>query len=256
MDAILTQSLAGGGPLPERSGQPRKSDPWDSGMWAYHREDHLGDPSDWVFDPRIVVLAPASAEDAMHVPFLVDATALAEPVTRMVVTIDYSPIPKVLTFYPGRAAPLLGFGVKYEVGSVLRASCEHASGQWSCGGANVDALGGGCSAPAAAHARPDWQVGFGEMRGRLWPETCRARIWLRHPQDTGLADGIPAHHLTELTLQDPFGDVICRLDMHESVEENPALTFLLPSELAAGPVSVAARDNMGNVFRGRLEAGA
>ncbi|MDQ1901495.1 hypothetical protein RAH32_13675 [Paracoccus sp. WLY502] len=62
---------------------------------------------------KATALAPelvAAGEDARHVPVLADATGLG-PVDRMVVTIDYSPFPLALVFHPGRALPLLGFGV-------------------------------------------------------------------------------------------------------------------------------------------------
>lgn len=259
MGAALTHLLPGGGTGPggARAAQgDAQADPWQSGIWPLHRARHLGDPQDWRHDPALLVLAPEAAEDPRHVPVLVDATEVAGGVARLVVTVDYSPIPEVLSFFPGRALPLIGFGVKYETASALRASAERASGGWSIGGAYVDALGGGCTAPSASLSRPDWQTGFGEMRGRLWPGTGRLRIWLRHPQDTGLAPGVPAHHLTELRLDDERGEGIARLELHQPVEENPAFTFLLPLALAAAPVAVRARDNMGNVFSGLVEPGA
>lgn len=231
-------------------------DPFDSGMWPLHRAEFLGDPQDWRNDPAVAVLAPAAAEDSGHVPFVIDATAVTTPVGRIVVTIDYSPFPKAIVFHPGRALPFLGFAVKYETGGALRASAETAPGRWLVGAAYVNALGGGCSAPSAAHARPDWQQGFGELRARLWSDTGRLRLNIRHPQDTGLADGIPAHHLTELALLDGAGSEIARLELHEPLEENPALTFVLPPDLARGPVVIRARDNLGNRIEGRVEGGA
>lgn len=33
-------------------------DPFDSGMWPDHREEFLGNPTDWRNDPAMVVLAP------------------------------------------------------------------------------------------------------------------------------------------------------------------------------------------------------
>ncbi len=257
MGALLTHRLPGGDrPLLRGVTGPAAvgGDPFDSGMWPQHRAEFLGDPTDWANDPGMVVLAPKAAEDSRHVPVLLDATALGTDPLRVVVTIDYSPFPGALVFYPGRALPLLGFGVKYEVGGALRASAEIAPSVWKVGAAYVSALGGGCSAPAATHARPDWQDGFGQIRARIWPEAGRLRINLRHPQDTGLADGIPAHHLTALVLSDAAGAEIARLELHEPVEENPSFTFALPPELAAAPVLIAARDNQGNRFHGRVAA--
>ncbi|MFN3209344.1 MAG: quinoprotein dehydrogenase-associated SoxYZ-like carrier [Roseovarius sp.] len=256
MSALLSHLLPGGpisGAVPTaRAGD--RSDPFDSGMWPLHREEYLGGPRDWQQDANVLTLAPGAAEDAAHVPLIVDATGIEGQVRRIVVTIDYSPIPLVLTFHPGRALPLLGFGVKYETGSALRASVEREDGSWAMGAAYVAAMGGGCTAPAAAHARPDWQERLGEIRARLWPDTGRLRVSLRHPMDTGLAPGIAAHHLTELDLASGDGATIARLELHEPVEENPALTFLLPAALARQPVTIKARDNLGYRFEGRVEA--
>lgn len=147
MSALLVHLLQGGRAptVPARAeGTDPQADPFGSGAWSFHRAEYLGDPADWGEDPRLVVLAPASAEDPRRVPILVDATGLGAPVVRIVVTIDYSPIPLALTYRPGPGAlPLLGFGVKYEIASALRASAELAGeaggARWATGGAFVDA---------------------------------------------------------------------------------------------------------------------
>ena len=75
-------------------------DPMQSGMWAYHQKELLGDPDAIAFDDRVKLSAPASAEDTVNVPLLVDATAL-ENVEEIVVSADYGPIPHILTYRPG-----------------------------------------------------------------------------------------------------------------------------------------------------------
>lgn len=126
--ALLTDRLPGAASPPLLTGRTGPAavggDAFDSGMWPSHRQEFLGDPAAWRNDPAVAVLAPRAAEDSRHVPFLIDATAVAQPIRRIVVTIDYSPFPKAIVFRPGRALPLLGFGVKYEVGGALRASAE------------------------------------------------------------------------------------------------------------------------------------
>lgn len=250
MSRLLTHLLPGGGTV-QAGAAPAQADPFESGMWPLHRADFLDDPENWRNDAGVVVLGPEAAEDAMHVPFTLDATALKD-VARIVVTIDYSPIPQALTFWPGRALALLGFAVKYESGSPLRASVALDDGSWRMGAHFVSAMGGGCTAPAATHGRQDWQEGFGEIRARFWGDSGRLRVWLRHPQDTGLAPGIAAHHLTEMVLSDDSGE-ITRIDLHEPIEENPALTFLLPPDIT-GPVTIRARDNIGYDFTGEVAA--
>ena len=86
-------------------------DPYRSGMWDYQQVNILGDPKVIRFDDRIVVRAPRSAEDAFEVPVLVDATAVPD-VEKIVLSVDYGPIPKILTFYPGKAEAKLSFRFK------------------------------------------------------------------------------------------------------------------------------------------------
>lgn len=254
MSALISNLLPGGNAgliRPATGDAATGGDPFDSGMWPVHRAEYLGTDAAWQQDPAMVVLAPHSAENSSHVPFLIDATALPGPVEQIVVTVDYSPFAHALTFRPGRARPFLGFGVKYEVAGALRASAKVGE-KWHVGAAWVSALGGGCSAPAAVHARPDWQQGFGQMLGQLWSGIGRLVVSIRHPQDTGLADGIPAHHLTELALFEASGAEIASLDLFEPLEENPALTFALPPDLARQPITIRARDNLGDSFTGTV----
>ena len=90
----------------------------------------------------------------------------------------------------------------------------------------------------------------------LSPFDKAAAMIMKQLKDTGLADGIPAHHLTELALLDATGAEIAGLELHEPLEENPTLTFQLPPDLARGPVEIRARDNLGYEFSGRVEGRA
>lgn len=255
MAALIADLLPGGDAALIRPRLGRDAvggDDFAEGMWPIHLAEILRDPLDWINDPAMVVLAPRAAEDSGHVPFVIDATGLAAPPETIIVTIDYSPFPHAMTFRPVRALPFLGFGVKYEVAGALRASARIGP-RWHVGAAWVSALGGGCSAPATVHAKPDWQAGFGEMRARLWPHSGRLQVNIRHPQDTGLALDIPAHHLTELELFDSEGGVIAALELFEPLEENPTLTFILPPDLAARPVTIRARDNLADRFTATVQ---
>lgn len=203
-------------------------DPFDSGMWDFHREEHLGDPADWAFDPSVRLISPGEADDARHLPLMLDVTALGE-VERVVVTADYSPFPWVFTFTPGRAVARLGFGMKIEEATAVRISAERPDASWRVGGAFIRAAGGGCGVPARAHERPDWQATLGQTRARLWPDG-RLRLRITHPMDTGLADGVPEFFLTEIKIDDLGGEQIAALEIGVPLEENPSLAFDLPLE--------------------------
>ena len=228
-------------------------DPLQSVQWASYYERHFSE-GPVVFDERVRVLAPATAEDSMRVPVTVDARAL-DHVEEILVIADYNPIPVVLRFYPRRARPYIAFQVKLQQASPLRAAVRTTDGTWHLGGTWIDAAGGGCTLPSLASGSLDWAARLGEVYGRLWPPNDggqRLRLRLMHPMDTGLADGIPAFYIDDLRLLDGAGGLHLQLLPFEPLSENPVFGF----ELGAGvdsAVELQARDNNGNRIRARLE---
>lgn len=231
------------------------ADPYKTGMWSYHQVKLLGDPENIRFDDRVVVHAPQSAEDSAQVPVLVDATALPD-VKRMVLLVDYGPIPKILTYWPGAAEAKLSFRFKIDQSTPIRAAVETHAGTWHVGHSAIDAAGGGCTAPALAYASDDWEEHLGEVNGQVWPDRGRVRVVVDHPMDTGLADGIPLFIIENLHLDDAAGQSLARVELYEPVSEDPAFTFYFAGEVLDQHVRVHGRDNNGNkidaVLRSRL----
>ena len=85
-----------------------------------------------VFDDRVRVIAPDSAEDSLAVPVFVDASGLpnADAIEKIVVFADFNPIPKVLEFYPKKTAPKIGFRFKIQQASPIRAAVLDREGTW------------------------------------------------------------------------------------------------------------------------------
>lgn len=234
--------------------QTKIEDPLKSGMWDYHQVGLLGDPAAIRFDDRVRVMAPAAAEDSLNVPLLIDASEI-ENVRRIVISADYSPIPHILTYYPEQAQAKIALRFKIDQATAIRASVETHDGQWLVGSTYIDAAGGGCTAPAHAYANADWEERLGEIHGRIWAETGRARIVLDHPMDTGLADGIPVFIVEELTFENDEGLLMSRLELHEPVNEDPAFSLYFEPGTLGGLLHVAGRDNNGNRFKGVLSEG-
>lgn len=245
--AATAPATAGDGP------QTPLDDPYRTGMWSYHQETLLGDPADIRFDDRVVVRAPKSAEDAFEVPVSIDATAI-EDVERIVVTVDYGPIPKILTYYPRHAAPKISFRFKIDQATPVRASVRTKSGAWHVGGAYIHAHGGGCTMPAQAYANADWEEHLGEVRARSWPDSGRLRMIVDHPMDTGLADGIPVFIIEDLEVQDERGETLAALELYEPIDEDPALTLHFDPSLMSEPLRIVGRDNNGNEIDAVLPA--
>lgn len=251
--ALVLAGIGGGAGALDAPRTPLE-DPMQSGMWDYHQTELLGDPLDIRFDDAVVIHAPATAEDSLNVPLLVDATAIAN-VKRIVISADYAPIPHILTYYPEQAQAKLGLRFKIDQGTAIRASVETWDGAWHVGSVEIDAAGGGCTLPAVAYADANWEDHLGEIHGRLWSASGRARVIVDHPMDTGLADGIPVFILEDLSLQGEDGALLARVELHEPVNEDPAFTFYFPPRTLPPAVTVTGRDNNGNRIRGLLANG-
>lgn len=229
-------------------------DPMKSGMWDYHQKALLGDPETIRFDSRVQVVGPDTAEDSLNVPLLVDARGIAD-VERIVISADYGPIPHILTYFPGQAEPRIALRFKIDQATAIRASVRTTDGAWHVGSTYIDAAGGGCTAPAHAYASDDWEEKLGEVHGQIFAASGRARLIVDHPMDTGLADGIPVFVIQTLTLADPAGAELARIELHEPVNEDPAFTFYFDPARLPQALHVAGRDNNGNRIEGVLSRG-
>lgn len=239
-------------PLLAVAGDPLGSPSWEDMRKAFFPQQEV------VFDDRVKVTAPLTAENPMHVPVAVDASAL-EGVREVVVFADLNPIVKVLTFEPGRADASLAFRVKLQQSTPVRAAARTADGVWHVGGLWVNTTGGGCTLPSTGSASPEWQKRLNEVSGRIWSGSQdnpggRVRIRLIHPMDTGLAAGIPAFFIQDLEVSDPSGARLMHIHAFEPVSENPLFTLDLPPNLGdLSRVKVTGVDNNGNRIQAWVE---
>ena len=229
------------------------ADPLNSGNWEWVR-DYLFEDAETVFDDRVKVQAPAFAEDAMNVPFVVDARALPD-VERIVVFADSNPILRVLTYEPVKAEPFITAALKMQQGGPVRAAALTSDGVWHIGGVFVDAAGGGCTIPASVHAEENWMDHLGELHARSWMQSDgsqRATLRAYHPMDTGLADGIPAFFIEKLDLKDADGDLLARIEPAEPVAQHPRISVLVKPEANSESLTIEGRDTEANLIEGEI----
>jgi sulfur-oxidizing protein SoxY len=225
-------------------------DPLRSVMWDDMRAVILGGGA-VVFDQRVRVTAPANAEDALNVPVMVDASGLdaEDEVEEIVVFADMNPIPRILNYRPAGAKPLIGFRLKLQQATPIRAAARTRDGVWHVGGVFVDAAGGGCTSPALAHGDPQWERHLGEVQARAWAPAAdggvRVRFRVRHPMDTGLAPGIPAYYLESLAIRDGDARDLGQIDLFEPVSENPVFTLEVSPSAGSRSLRLTGRDNNG-----------
>jgi len=226
---------------------PLKSPAWGTIYQRYFKDQRV------VFDDRVKVVAPASAEDPLDVPVQVSAEGLAG-IEEIVVVADLNPIQKIIGYEPIRALPSLAFRFKVEQSTPIRAAMRTRDGVWHLGGVWLSAAGGGCTTPSYGSGDPVWQTRLNEVSGRLWPapdgKTQRLRLRLVHPMDTGLANGIPAFYIDRILISDARGEPLARVHGYEPISENPVLSFDLEG---SGPVHVSGGDIQGNKFAAEIK---
>lgn len=242
--ALLAPVVASAASVPD--------DPLESSQWRYMAAKFFRN-APVVFDDRVKVEAPAYAEDSLNTPVQISAPELAH-VEHVLVFADMSPIVHILDYYPVKAEPSIGFAFKIQQATPVRAAMKTADGTWHVGGTWIDAQGGGCTAPSVASANPIWETRLGETEARLWSagDGADERLKFRviHPMDTGLAAGIPAFYISELTIADANGDTLARITPYEPVSENPVFTLDLHVDTA---VTLRGRDNNGNRFSAAVQ---
>lgn len=220
---------------------PLRSSQWETMYKLYFKDAPIA------FDGHVNVLAPQTVENSLEVPVLVDIMGLND-VQRVLVIADLNPLPKVLEFFPKDVKPRIGFRIKLQQASPVRAAARTGDGRWHLGGVWIDAAGGGCTLPSAGSADPQWESRLGEINARLWPTGSggqRLRFSLLHPMDTGLAPGIPAFYAESINIFDDQGKSLARIKPHEPIAENPLFTLDLRRRTR---LKLHGRDNNGNNF--------
>ena len=229
-------------------------DSLNSVMWDFMAKEHLltdKNSKKIVMNSQILVHTPKVAEDQLNLPVHVDARSVKNA-QKIVVIADLNPIPKVLTYEPKQAEARLSFRIKVGQATPIRAAVLDKDGVWHVGGTSVDASGGGCSQPAVAYGNDDWVKRLAEIRGQIWrkpgQEATRLRFSIRHPMDTGLADGIPAFFIEKLEFKGAKGNLLGNLYISEPLSENPTVTLFPILKEATTAVNIKGRDNEGNLI--------
>ena len=131
------------------------------------------------------------------------------------------------------------------------ANCgDPVSGTW------VNTTGGGCTVPSTGSASPEWQKRLGEVSSRVWPKQDggeRIRLRVIHPEDTGLAAGVPAFYIQSLDLADAAGTPLMHIEGFEPLAENPVFTVDIPASRSAAGYRIGGRDNNGNTIAAEID---
>ena len=223
-------------------------DPFGSAVWADLVETELaGAPV--VYDNSLFFAIPERVEDAHNVPVLVKLTKALGPVSEIALFAENNPIQTALRIYPHRPLQSVGFNIRLEQSTSVRAAVKDAEGVWHVASRRVFvAVPGGCS-----EVSPGVVADVGEIALKQFDRaggSSRLKVKINHPMHTGLAsdeDGetIPAYYVEKVSIEDAQGP-IADLVTWAALSSDPVFILDIPERQQS--IRVSATDSNGLDF--------
>lgn len=222
--------------------------PFDSDAW----QDVLDlefDGAEVVYDDSLYLVVPERVEEAFSVPVVMNFADTPYDVAEVALIAENNPFPMVARIYPQRPMTAVGFNIRLEMSTPVRAAVMDSDGVWHVVSEQVQVMTpGGCSAPGGGA-----MAGAGDISTRQFVRAdgdSRLKIRISHPMHTGLVidawgEAIPEHYINNLTISDDRGD-LAKMLLWASVSADPVFMFELPDTQQS--VRVDARDTSGDLF--------
>ena len=236
-------------------------------MWPGIKKDQFGDREVLEAGNKLVLEAPARAEDAATVPIEVRIPGLfAKDVKTLTLVVDQNPSPIVGTFTYGDAAGsgdrILTTRIRVNQYSYVRAIAETVSGQLYMVSRFVKASGG-CSAPATKDpAEAAKEMGRMQIKTAIKAEPGighQALVMIKHPNNSGLQMDPVSHGYTPANIVSKMqiftgSKLVFEMEGGISISENPNFRFSYDGN-PADTMRVEAEDSMGHRFEGHSTQG-
>ena len=223
-------------------------DPFGSAVWADLVDTEL-DGGTVVYDNSLFLAIPDRVEEPHNVPVLVKLTKALGPITEIALFAENNPIQTALRVYPHRRLQSVGFNIRLEQSTPVRAAVRDAEGIWHVASRRVFvAVPGGCS-----EVSPGAVTDIGEIALKQFDRaggSSRLKVKINHPMHTGLAadeDGetIPAYYVEKVAIEDEQGP-IADLVTWAALSSDPVFTLDMPERQQS--VRVSATDSSGLDF--------
>lgn len=221
-------------------------DPLGSAVWADLVDTELAGES-VVYDNSLFLAIPERVEEPHNVPVLVKLTKALGPVTEIALFAENNPIQTALRIYPHRAMQSVGFNIRLEQSTPVRAAVRDANGVWHVASRRVFvAVPGGCS-----EVSPGVVTDIGEIALKQFDRAggaSRLKVKINHPMHTGLAsdeDGetIPAYYVERVTIEDTQGP-IADLVTFAALSSDPVFILDMPERQQSIRVSATDSDGL------------
>ncbi|MDP6953647.1 MAG: quinoprotein dehydrogenase-associated SoxYZ-like carrier [Alphaproteobacteria bacterium] len=210
------------------------------------------DGAEVVYDESFHLMVPETVEEAFSVPVLMNFVEAPFEVAEIALFAENNPFPQVVRIYPHRPLDAVGFNIRLERSTPLRAAAMDPDGVWHIVHREVFVgTPGGCSAGAGGGSGGP-RIGDISMRQFVRTDgESRLKVRIAHPMDTGLAtneftgEAIPAYYIDQVIISDDKGS-LARMLLWASIAANPTILLDLPETQQS--VHISASDTDGDAF--------
>ena len=222
--------------------------PFDSESWQDVLDIEF-DGAEVVYDNSLYLVVPERVEEAFSVPVVMNFADTPFDIAEVALIAENNPFSMVARIYPQRPVTAIGFNIRLEMSTPVRAAVMDGDGVWHVVSEEILVMTpGGCSAPGGGGVAM-----AGAISTRQFVRAdgdSRLKVRISHPMHTGLVidaygDAIPEHYINNLTISDDIGE-LARMLLWASVSADPVFMFELPDTQQS--VRVDARDTNGDVF--------
>ena len=199
------------------------------------KNEYLGIDKNYVNNSNIRLVIQDEVEEAHEVSMVVKIPKTLKYSKTILILVDNNPIQLVTKLYPNKALKSIGFNIRMEQDSYVRAAVLDKEGVWNISSKKVIVKSpGGCSLPACDPTKEICEpTELGKMLVQKYKRSSgnwRLKFKINHPMDTGLVTDpssgeiIPEYYVNWIYFRDANGE-LAKAQTFGALSANP--TFIL-----------------------------
>lgn len=220
------------------------------------KNSFIGKDQNFSDDPSIKIIIQDEVEESHEVSMVVKIPNELKNTKKIFILVDNNPIQLVTKIFPEKPIKTVGFNIRMEQDSYVRAAILNNEGIWNISSKKVIVKSpGGCSLPACDPAK---QVCENRELGKIVMKkykrssgNWRLKFKINHPMDTGLVSDptsgelVPAYHIDWVYFKDSNGP-LAKAQTFGALSANP--TLILDFYDSILKPKAKATDSKGNEF--------
>ena len=220
------------------------------------KDEYLGKDQRFLNNSKIKIIIQNEVEEAHEVSMVVKIPKTLKDTKRIFILVDDNPIQLVTKIFPKKSLKSVGFNIRMEQDSYVRAAILDKKNIWNISSKKVIVKSpGGCSLPACDSTKQVCEpTSLGKIVMHKYKRSSgdwRLKFKINHPMDTGLVTDpssgqiIPEYHVNWIYFQNDKEE-LARAQTYGALSANP--TFILDFYDDFLEPTVKATDTKGKAF--------